>query len=264
MKNVYSRTGRIQVGLKPNDGVFFLRSMRQGVDTFSQRMKVQYYGHSCFAVETAGKTLLFDPFISGNELARTVDVGRVPADYILVSHGHYDHVGDALPIARRTGATVISNFEVVTWLAKQGVPKTHPLNHGGACHFDFGRVKFVNAIHSSSLPDGSYGGNPGGFVVESADGNFYFSGDTALTMDMKLIGEATRLCFAALPLGDNFTMGIADAIKAADFVRCNQVLGLHYNTFAPIQINSYDAEARFKAAGKQLHLLHPGEVRDLR
>ena len=161
MGNVYARTGRIQVGSKPNGSVFFLRSVRQGVDTSSERMKVKYYGHSCFAVEIAGKTLLFDPFISGNELARTVDVGSVPADYILVSHGHYDHVGDTPAIAQRTGATVISNFEVVTWLGKQGVSKTHPLNHGGAHRFDFGSVKFVNAIHSSSLPDGSYGGNRG-------------------------------------------------------------------------------------------------------
>jgi len=226
-------------------------------------MKVHYYGHSCFAVEVANKTLLFDPFISGNDLAHAIDVQQVPADYILVSHGHSDHVGDTVAIARRAGATVIANFEVVNWIEKQGAAKTHPLNHGGAYHFDFGRVKFVNAIHSSSLPDGSYGGNPGGFVVESAQGNFYYTGDTALTMDMKLIGETTRLSFVALPLGDNFTMGIDDAIKAADFARCDQVFGLHYNTFPPIQIDSHDAQTRFKAAGKQLHLLRPGETRDL-
>jgi L-ascorbate metabolism protein UlaG (beta-lactamase superfamily) len=139
------------------------------------------------------------------------------------------------------------------------VEKTHPLNHGGGHRFDFGRVKFVNAIHSSSLPDGTYGGNPGGFVVESNDGNFYYSGDTALTMDMKLIGESTRLKFAALCLGDNFTEGVEDAVKAAQFVGAKEVLGLHYNTFPVIQIDEAAAMAAFKAARKHLVLLTPGE-----
>ena len=200
-------------------------------------MKVTYYGHSCFATQVAGKVLLFDPFITGNELAKAIDAGKVPADYILISHGHIDHLADAADIAKRTGATIISNYEVTVWFGKQGVQKTHPLNHGGSWRFDFGRVKFVNAIHSSGLPDGTYGGNPGGFVVESSEGNFYYSGDTALTMDMKLIGESTRLSFAALCIGDNFTMGIDDAIRAAEFVCCNEVLGLHYNTFPPIKID---------------------------
>jgi L-ascorbate metabolism protein UlaG (beta-lactamase superfamily) len=222
-------------------------------------MRVTCYGHSCFAAQVAGKNLLFDPFITGNELAKGIDVKSVPADYILISHGHADHMADAADIAKRTGATIISNFEVTVWFGKQGLTRTHPLNHGGGCTFDFGRVKFVNAIHSSSLPDGAYGGNPGGFVVESSEGNFYYSGDTALTMDMKLVGESTRLAFAALCIGDNFTMGVDDAIKAAEFVRCSEVLGLHYNTFPPIKIDAPAAIARFKAAHKHLHLLLPGE-----
>ena len=222
-------------------------------------MRVTYYGHACFAAQVAGKDLLFDPFITGNELAKGIDVKTIPADYILISHGHGDHIGDAADIAHRTGATIISNYEVTVWFGKQGLTRTHPLNHGGSHPFDFGRVKLVNAIHSSSLPDGTYGGNPGGFVVESAEGNFYYCGDTALTMDMKLIGESTRLAFAALCIGDNFTMGVEDAIKAAEFVRCNEVLGLHYNTFPPIRIDSSAAVARFKAAHKNLHLLLPGE-----
>lgn len=225
-------------------------------------MKVTYYGHACFAVEVGAKTLLFDPFIAGNQLAKAVDKRAVPASYILISHAHFDHLAYAAEIARRTGATIISNYEITVWFGKQGLEKVHPLNHGGAHNFDFGRVKLVNAIHSSSLPDGSYGGNPGGFVVESAEGNFYYSGDTALTMDMKLIGESSRLKFAALPIGDNFTMGTDDAIKAADFVRCNHVLGLHFNTFAPIQVDTQAAVAQFKAAGKQLRLLQPGESCD--
>jgi L-ascorbate metabolism protein UlaG (beta-lactamase superfamily) len=222
-------------------------------------MKVAYYGHSCFAVEVKGRTLLFDPFITQNEAAKNIDVTKLKADYILVSHGHWDHTGDAAEIAKRTGATLIANFEIATWLGKQGVKNTHPMNHGGGFNFDFGRVKLTNAIHSSGLPDGSYGGNPAGFVVESTEGNFYFSGDTALTMDMKLIGEATKLTFAALCIGDNFTMGIEDAIKAADFLACNDILGLHYDTFPPIKINHTEAVARFQAAGKHLILLKPGQ-----
>jgi L-ascorbate metabolism protein UlaG (beta-lactamase superfamily) len=222
-------------------------------------MKVTYYGHACFAAQVGGKALLFDPFITGNELAKGVDVKTVPADYILISHGHADHLADAAAIAIRTGATIISNYEVTEWFSQKGLQKTHPLNHGGGWRFDFGRVKFVNAIHSSSLPDRAYGGNPGGFVVESAKGNFYYSGDTALTMDMKLIGESTRLSFAALPIGDNFTMGVDDAIKAAEFVRCHDILGLHYNTFPPIKINPLAAIEKFKTARQHLHLLLPGE-----
>jgi L-ascorbate metabolism protein UlaG (beta-lactamase superfamily) len=222
-------------------------------------MKVTYYGHACFAAQVANKTLLFDPFITGNELAKAIDVKKVPADYILISHGHADHLADAADIAQRTGATIVSNYEVTVWFGKQGLPKTHPLNHGGALRFDSGRVKFVNAIHSSTMPDGTYGGNPGGFVVESSEGNFYYSGDTALTMDMKLIGESTRLTFAALCIGDNFTMGIDDAIKAAEFVRCHEILGLHYNTFPPIKIDPAAAVEKFKAARQHLHLLEPGQ-----
>jgi L-ascorbate metabolism protein UlaG (beta-lactamase superfamily) len=226
-------------------------------------MKITYYGHSCFSAQVGGKHLLFDPFITGNELAKGIDIGKIPADYILISHGHADHMADAGDIARRTGATIISNYEITVWFGKQGLQRSHPLNHGGSFRFDFGRVKFVNAIHSSSLPDGAYGGNPGGFVVESSEGNFYYSGDTALTMDMQLIGASTQLRFAALCLGDNFTMGVSDAAQAADFVRCKEVLGLHYNTFPPIQIDGPAAVAQFKAAGKNLHLLQPGEARDL-
>jgi len=225
-------------------------------------MKVTYYGHSCFSAHINGRALLFDPFITGNELAKAVDAKTIPADYILISHGHDDHMADALDIAKRTGATIISGFEVCCWFESKGASKVHHMNHGGGHRFDFGRVKYVGAIHSSSLPDGSYGGNPGGFVIESYEGNFYFSGDTALTMDMKLIGESTKLNFAALCIGDNFTMGVDDAIKAARFVNCDQVLGVHYDTFPPIKIDHGAAIESFRKAGKHLHLLSPGQSRD--
>jgi len=221
-------------------------------------MKVTYYGHSCFSVEAGGKNLLFDPFIRPNPLASAVKFDGIAADYILISHAHDDHMSDAIDLARRTGAMVISNFEIGEWLGKQGVSRVHELNHGGAFKFDFGRVKLVNAVHSSSLPDGTYGGNPGGFVVETRTGNFYYSGDTALTFDMKLIGESTTLAFAALCIGDNFTMGVDDAIKASEFIRCGEILGLHYDTFPPIKIDHAAVVKKFHAAGKNLHLLKIG------
>jgi L-ascorbate metabolism protein UlaG (beta-lactamase superfamily) len=222
-------------------------------------MKLTYYGHSCFSVVVGGKTLLFDPFISANPLAAKVNVEEVPADYILISHGHEDHLADAEAIARRTGAMIISNYEIVVWYGNKGLTNAHPLNHGGAYAFDFGRVKYVNAVHSSMLPDGGNGGNAGGFVIESSEGNFYYSGDTALTLDMQLIGDATPLKFAVLCIGDNFTMGIDDAIKASELVRCNTVLGVHYDTFPPIQIDRQEAVAKFKASGKSLVLMEPGD-----
>lgn len=225
-------------------------------------MKITFYGHACFSAQIKNRTLLFDPFITPNELAKSIDINKIPADYILVTHGHGDHVADVMSIAKRTGAMIISNYEVANWFAKQGATETHPLNHGGSVKLDFGSAKLVNAIHSSGLPDGSYGGNPGGFVVESSEGNFYFSGDTALTMDMKLIGESTKLKFAALCIGDNFTMGVDDALKAADFVRCDDILGVHFDTFPPIKIDHRAAMEKFSAKGKRLHLLKPGESHD--
>jgi L-ascorbate metabolism protein UlaG (beta-lactamase superfamily) len=162
-------------------------------------MKITYYGHSCFAAEINGKNLLFDPFVSGNPLAKSVDIKKIKADYIFVSHAHFDHIADAAAIAIQTGAVVLSNIEIYSWLGKQGVKNVQPLNPGGTYASDFGRVKCVNAVHSSSFEDGSYGGTAGGFVVESAESNFYYSGDTALMLDMKLVRETTgRSAVAAI------------------------------------------------------------------
>jgi L-ascorbate metabolism protein UlaG (beta-lactamase superfamily) len=226
-------------------------------------MKFTYYGHACFAVEAGGKTLLFDPFISPNPLAKDIDVKKVAADCILVSHGHGDHVADVVAIAERTGATVIAPFEVGSWFEGKGVKNVQAMNHGGAARMDFGRVKLTSAIHSSSMPDGSYGGNPCGFVVESADGNFYYSGDTALTSDMRLVGEGTKLRFAVFPIGDFFTMGIDDALRAAEFVAVNKLIGVHYDTFPPIKLDHDAAMKAASAAGKQLLLPAIGATIDI-
>lgn len=225
-------------------------------------MNISYYGHSCFGVEIKGKHLLFDPFITYNTLVpgTGVSADNVKADYILVSHGHEDHIADCVAIAKRTGATVICSWEISVWLNKQGVEKTHPMNVGGKWLFEFGKVKCVVAQHSSGLPDGTYGGNPMGFIVESDEGNFYYAGDTALTYDMKLIGEYRSVDFAFLPIGDNFTMGIDNAIIACDFIECNDIIGMHYDTFGYIKIDHADARDKFERAGKKLTLMKIGET----
>ncbi len=225
-------------------------------------MKLTYYGHSCFGVRMDGANLLFDPFITPNPKAAAVNVAKIPADYILVSHGHFDHVADAVDIAKRTGAMVVANFEIAEWFNKQGVEKTHPMNLGGAWKFPFGRVKMIPALHSSVLPDGTYGGNPGGFLVETGEGNFYYSGDTALTRDMKLVGESASLKFAVLCIGDNFTMGPADAARAANFVEATEVVGVHYDTFPPIEIDHHEAAREFADRAARLHLLKIGASKE--
>lgn len=223
-------------------------------------MNLTFYGHSCFSVEIKGKTILFDPFISGNELAKNIDIDKIKADYILISHGHEDHVLDVERIVKNTGAKIVSNFEIINWFAKKGIENGHPMNHGGKWTFDFGTIKYVNAVHTSSMPDGSYGGNPGGFVIESEEGNFYFAGDTALTMDMKLIGMQFGIDFCVYPIGDNFTMGYEDAVMAAEFVNCDRVVGVHYDTFGYIEIDKDKAKKEFEANGKDLILPKIGET----
>ena len=226
-------------------------------------MKFTYYGHSAFLIEVQGIKLLFDPFISPNELAKDIDIDKIEADFIFISHGHSDHIADCVAIAKRTGATVIANYEIFEWLHKQGLEKLHPMNTGGKWKFDFGVVKCVVAQHSSSLPDGTYGGNPLGFLFSTSEGNFYYSGDTALTLDMQLIPSWVDLDFAILPIGDNFTMDIDDAINAAVFVQTNKVIGVHYNTFGFIKIDKQEAIDKFEYAGRQLFLPGIGETIEL-
>jgi L-ascorbate metabolism protein UlaG (beta-lactamase superfamily) len=223
-------------------------------------VQLTYYGHACFSVIINGKTLLFDPFITKNPLAKAIDITILKPDFILISHGHFDHIADAVAIAQQSGAKLISSYEIVEWAIKQGVTNVHHMNPGGRFLFDFGSVKCVNAVHSSSLPDGSYGANPMGFVIEHEEGAFYYSGDTALTMDMKLIPlTCKKLDLAIFPIGDNFTMGVDDAIWASNFVECDHVLGVHYDTFGWIKIDHEHAKGKFDAMNKLLTLLAIGE-----
>jgi len=204
--------------------------------TKAQKMttKITYLGHSAFQILTAGKTILIDPFLSGNPLA-TVSAADVAPDFIIVSHGHGDHVGDTVDIAKRTGALVITNYEIATWLQKQGVKKTHDMNIGGSCSFDFGVLKLTIAHHSSMLPDGSNGGNPSGLLLKTLDGSrVYHACDTALFSDMTLIGDE-GLKVAILPIGDNYTMGPEEAVRAIEFLRPETAIPCHYNTFPVIR-----------------------------
>jgi L-ascorbate metabolism protein UlaG (beta-lactamase superfamily) len=223
-------------------------------------MNLTYYGHSCFLVETGGYKLFFDPFIRYNELAKDIDIEAIEADFILISHGHQDHVADAVEIAKRTGATIICAFELMAWFGSQGCEKVHPMNTGGRRSFDFGSVKCVVAQHSSVLPDGTYGANPLGFVICTPGGDFYYSGDTALTMDMQLIPMWGKIKFAVLPVGDNFTMGAEDAAVAAEWVKTDTVVGVHYDTFGYIVIDKDAAHRNFEAKGIQLMLPAIGET----
>jgi len=222
-------------------------------------MKFTYYGQSCFAVQTNQKNLVFDPFITPNKLASGININEIEADYVIISHGHGDHLADAEAILKSTGATLISNYEVAEWYAAKGIGKIESMNTGGKKAFDFGELKCVNAIHSSVLPDGSNGGSPMGFVIKG-EKNFYYSGDTALTTDMQLIPLWAKIDFAVLPIGDYFTMGAEDAAIAAEFSGTKKVIGVHYNTFPPITIDKEAAKHIFAAKGKELLLPSIGET----
>lgn len=220
-------------------------------------MKITFYGHASLGIEVGGKHIIVDPYISPNPKASHIGINTLKADYILLTHAHGDHIADVETIAKNTGATIVSNAEIAGYYGSKGF-ETHPMNHGGSWDFDFGKVKFVQAIHSSSFPDGSYGGNPGGFVIEGEHKNIYIAGDTALTFDMQLIPLRTTLDLAILPIGDNFTMDVDDAIIAADFVACDKILGYHFDTFGYIEIDHKEAVKKFFDAGKDLMLLEIG------
>ena len=223
-------------------------------------MNLTYYGHSCFMVETSGKKILFDPFITYNELAKDVDLNSIHPDFILLSHGHSDHIADCIQIAERSNAKVVCSWEIHEWLYKKGIHHTHPMNTGGRWNFGAFTVKCTAAQHSSGLPDGSYGGNPMGFILTSDEGSFYYSGDTALSTDMTLVPKWAKLNFAVLPIGDNFTMDAADAAECADMINCKKIVGVHYDTFGFIKIDHEKAKKVFADKGAELLLLKIGET----
>jgi L-ascorbate metabolism protein UlaG (beta-lactamase superfamily) len=224
-------------------------------------VKITYYGHSTFLLESDGHKIVVDPFFAPNNPLAPIPVDQVKADFILITHGHGDHTTDAAALAKATGALVIGNFEVVNWVLAQGGKQGHGMNTGGAFTFPFGRVKLTIAHHSSTMPDGSSGGNPNGFIISLNDGHdLYLAGDTALTYDMKLIGEAGGVDLAVLPIGDNFTMGPDDAVLAAQFVKAKHVIPTHYNTFPPIkQDGNAFAEKLRRQAEIDCTVLTPGE-----
>lgn len=226
-------------------------------------MIITFYGQNSFGIKIGDNNIIIDPFITGNKLSKDIiNIHDLKADYILLTHAHQDHILDAEAIAKNTGAVIVSNFEIATHYENKGF-EVHPMNHGGSWDFEFGKVKYVNAIHTSSFPDGSYGGQPGGFVIEGEHKNIYIAGDTALTMDMKLIPLSTKLDLAILPIGDNFTMGVEDAIIASDFVECDKIIGCHYDTFGYIEIDHEDAKRKFYEKGKDLMLLEIGQSIEL-
>ncbi len=223
-------------------------------------MKLTYYGHSCFMVETSGKKLLFDPFITYNDLAKDIDINKIVPDFILLSHGHSDHIADCIAIAENSNAKVVCNWEIHEWLNKKGIHNTHPMNTGGKWNFGAITVKCTAAQHSSGLPDGSYGGNPIGFIVTGSDGSFYYSGDTSLTTDMTLVPKWAKLNFAVLPIGDNFTMDATDAAACAGMIDCKKIIGVHYDTFGYIKIDHEKAKKAFADKGAELLLIKIGDT----
>ncbi|MBK9419958.1 MAG: metal-dependent hydrolase [Flavobacteriales bacterium] len=225
-------------------------------------MKLTWYGHSCMGMEVAGLQLLFDPFISGNPMAKSIKVEEVPATHVLLTHGHGDHVADAEAILKRTGAMLVGNAEICGWYEAKGIKRTTPMNIGGETDLGDCRVRLTIAQHSSTMPDGASGGDPGGFVIFTPEGNFHHAGDTGLMLDMQLL-KRYKLNYACLPIGDNYTMGYNDAVEAARYMGVTTVVGMHYNTFPAVTINVEKAKDAFRAAEIRLVLPMIGETIEL-
>lgn len=222
-------------------------------------MEATFFGHATIALDLAGASVLFDPFITPNELAKEVDINTLKPDYIMLSHAHGDHVADVAAIQKNADATVIAVVETAAWVSRQGIPqdKIIEMNFGGTVKTKFGTAKMVYALHTNSTPDQQYGGVPAGYIINSGNKKIYFAGDTALTLEMKLLADEA-LDWAILPIGDHYTMGVEDAIKAAGFINCKNIIGIHYNTFPPIVIDEEEAKKKFADAGLHLHLLPIG------
>ena len=219
------------------------------------KITARYLGHSCVEFDFDGTKVLLDPFVTYNPLASDTLLAELKPEYIFLSHGHEDHVADAVGIQQSSGATIVSIVELAGWVKKNGVAddKVMEFNFGGTLELPFGKVKMVYALHTSSTPDGAYAGVPCGFVFFVGDKKIYFAGDTALTLEMKLL-EDIGLDYAFLPIGGHYTMDMFDAVKAAQFIDCNQIIGVHYNTFPPISIDTEKAISVFAASGLELQL----------
>ncbi|WP_257658257.1 metal-dependent hydrolase [Parapedobacter lycopersici] len=224
-------------------------------------MKAIYYGHSSVMLELGDSKVLFDPFITPNPQASGIDIHALQPDYILLSHAHEDHVADVAAIQKSSQATVMAVVETAMWASRQDIPGSHIIqfNFGGTVQTGFGSVKMVYALHTNGTPDGQYGGAPAGYVLSSGGRKIYFAGDTALTLEMKLL-EPMGIDWAFLPIGGHFTMDVTDAIMAAKFIGCKKIIGIHYNTFPPIAIDTAAAIQQFADAGLQLHLPGIGEA----
>ncbi|MCK6559194.1 metal-dependent hydrolase [candidate division KSB1 bacterium] len=223
-------------------------------------MKLVFLGHSCFLLETGTHRLLLDPFLTGNPVA-AVKAEEVACDFILISHGHGDHVGDAVAIARRTGALIIANHEIATFCGRQGVP-SHGMSIGGSHGFPFGRVKLTIAHHGSGYETDNgflYLGSPAGFLLSAEDQVVYHAGDTGLFLDMQLIGQMNAIDVALLPIGDNYTMGVADAAKAVAFLQPRIAIPMHYNTFPVIAADPREFADRVAGTKTRVVILKPGE-----
>ena len=219
-----------------------------------------FYGHAALQLDVNGTKLLVDPFLSDNPLA-PVTADEVEADYILISHGHSDHVGDTVAVAKRTGAQVIATVEVAGWISNQGVEKTHSQQIGGGFNHPFGYLKLTLALHGSAMPDGSYGGNPAGFLLEADGKRVYLACDTGLFGDMALIGE-DGLDLAVLPIGDNYTMGPKDAVRAVQLLKPKRVVPIHYNTWPVIaqDVDKWAADVKALDMGVEVAIVQPGDT----
>ncbi len=220
--------------------------------------KLTYHGHSCFELGCERNKVIIDPFLRDNPHT-SLDPGEVSVTAILVSHGHGDHLGDTIEIAKHNNCLVVSNYEICGWLEAQGI-QVHPMHIGGAFNFKWGRVKLVPAIHGSGLPDGSYGGLAAGFLIEMGGKNVYFAGDTALHSDMALYGRLNPIDLALLPIGDNFTMGIDDAVEAAVMCGASEVVPIHYDTFPVIQVDPGEFAHRAGKRGVKVRVMEFGET----
>jgi L-ascorbate metabolism protein UlaG (beta-lactamase superfamily) len=220
-------------------------------------MKIIYHGHSFVQLVNNKYSILIDPFVTGNPKAIT-SIENLKCKYIILTHGHGDHISDAMAIAKEYKAAVISSFEIANYAGKFNV-EAHPMGIGGGYNFPFGRVKLTIAHHSSSFPDGSYAGNPTGVLIFMEEKTIYHAGDTGLFYDMRLIGEMHKIDCAFLPIGDNFTMGIDDAVKAAEFINADITIPIHYNTFDIINANPEDYKKKVESIGKKCRIINIGD-----